>query len=85
MINYCNGQRNLGEHGLNHAKLQPYIYLGLPISQKSGMYDVLTFVLKNGYYYKASLKSNKYYIYINYASIPRRIFSHPLPPNLILD
>ena len=49
------------------------------------MQDVLTFVLKNGYYYKASLKSNKYYIYINYASIPRRIFSHPLPPNLILD
>ena len=24
-------------------------------------------------------------LYINYASIPRRIFSHPLPPNLILD
>ena len=58
MINYCNGQRNLGEHGLDHAKLQPYIYLGLPISQKSGMYDVLTFVLKNGYYYRVSHKSD---------------------------
>ena len=43
---------------------------------KSDLWDTL---------YKASLKSNKYYIYINYASIPRRIFSHPLPPNLILD